>query len=422
MRRRSGPHRPPALGMPQLRVALVGLIAVLSPCGCMFRWPGSTPAGTTETGDTGPDEVGSDPTIGFVYIGPVGDNGWTLTHELGRQYLQDHVSGITTHYEPSVGVADASAVMEQFVADGDRVVITTSHDFLTATQSVAANNLDTSFLNCGGFSTSPNLGSYSGRMYQVWYLAGMVAASKTCTERLGVVAPVPSPEVVRHINAFTLGAREARPGVVVDVAWTDSWYDAEREPSATLDLISHNADVIVGHTHTTIPIEVSSGRTVDCNDTDSPVWSIGYDNPDACDFAPETCLTAAYWNWGPLYVQLVESILNDTWDPTTPVWDQMQATPEQSTVALAPMQNVDGTVRLDVEGRIPALKDPTNAHLPFEGPINDSVGSDRLLAGVAASDTELLRMCWFVEGVIEVDDSTGEDRPAVVPADCEGDH
>jgi len=395
-----------------------GLVALLA-SGCMFKWPGGGETGDQAV-DSGADVV-ANPTVGFVYVGPVGDHGWTLTHELGRQHLENELDGVDTHYEPSVSPADALDVMEQFIADGDNIVITTSHDFLTATQTAAANHPDVRFLSCSGFTSGPNLGSYFGRMYQPWYLAGMVAASKTCTDRIGFVAPVTLAEIVRHINAFTIGAREVNPDIQVEVIWTGSWFDPEQEPVVTQTLIDRGADVIVGHTDTSIPVEVSAGQTVSCEGTDSPVWSVGYDNPDTCDFAPETCLTAPYWNWGPLYARLVSAIADGSWDPHAQVWDQMTGAPEESTVALAPLnENVDGTVRLEVEGRLPELTAEGGKHLPFVGPLVDTQGTTRFVSGEVLADDDLLRMCWFVEGVIQVDG--GEDVPGEVPPGCEGDY
>ncbi len=354
------------------------------------------------------------PQVGFLYVGPVGDHGWTKAHDDGRIYLEEALPQVTTHYQPSVLAADALSVMEEFIADGDNIIITTSFDFLSATQSAAANYPGVSFLNCSGFVSSPNLGSYFGRMYQVWYLAGMVAAYVSTKGRIGVVGPVVIPETVRHLDALTLGAREVNPDIVVHVEWIDNWYDVDLEPEVTEDLIDAGADVIVSKTDTTIPLETVENLTTLLE----PLYSIGYDNEDSCSLVGDSCLTSPYWNWGPLYARLVQQMIDGTWDPFDVVWDQVQASPEDSTVYLAEMTDaVPSSVRMEVEIVQARLADAENIHLPFVGPISDNTGVLRVADGDEMTDEELLRMCWYVDGVIDADGN-----PAEVPGGCGGDY
>ncbi len=383
--------------------ASVGLAVLCSSC-WMGSWPGEM------------DEA----RVGFLYVGPVGDHGWTKAHDVGREYLESELDGVTTQYQPSVIAADAVDVMEEFIAGGDNVLVTTSFDFLSATQTAAANHPEARFLNCSGFVSSPNLGSYFGRMYQVWYLAGIVAGhvtEQTGSDRIGVVGPVVIPETVRHLNAMTLGARSVNPDVVVHVEWIHNWFDIEQEPLVTEALIAAGADVIVSKTDTTIPLE-----TVDAlaNSATYPfdIYSIGYDNEDSCDFAPDTCLTAPYWNWGPLYARLVQQMMEGSWDPYATVWDQVQIDRETSTVYLADIhEDVPTSVVMQVESTFAQLSEPDNVHLPFVGPIDDAGGSERVEDGDEMSDEELLRMCWYVEGVIAENGA-----PAEVPGGCGGDY
>ena len=380
--------------------------------GCMGPWPGNAGPGALDSAQ-----------IGFLYVGPVGDHGWTLTHEDGRNYLSDQFDNITSHYEPSVLPADAVGVMEEFVADGDDIIFTTSHDFLSATQTIAANHPDVKLLSCSGFVSSPNLGSYFGRMYQAKYLSGLIAGSMSCTEKIGVVAPVNIPEVVRHINAFALGVREANPRAKVYVYWVGNWFDLEIEPLATEALIALDVDVIASATDTTIPLEVAAGATVECG-TESqpnpvPVYTIGYDNPDSCEASPDRCLTSPYWNWGPLYTRLVGEILDGSWDPSEIVWEQMQSTPDESVIHLSEINPiVPAEVRFLVDEKIPELVDPSGIHLPFRGEIRDTRGQVRVAAGDELRDEDLLEMCWYVEGVYNAD-APGQEG-AEVPTGCGG--
>lgn len=387
----------------------------------MFQWPGAADSGAVSSTDSAADTP--TPTrVGFVYPGPVGDHSWTLSHEDARQALDTAFDGLETHYEPSVQAADAEAVMEAFIDGGDDLIVAASPALLGATLAVAANHPGVRFLTTGGTTTAPNLGTISGRIYQPWYLAGIVAASKTCTRRLGFVAPVSAPDVIRPLNAFALGAREVDPTIQVEVTWTGRWLDTEAEPTAAAGLIDRGADVVTGLTHSTLPIEATRGRTVSCAGSDTPVWSIGAHHEASCDFAPETCLTAPYWNWGPLLSEVVAAMHDGTWQAEEPVWQAMQAVPADSVVHLAPLSDqVDSSTRLDVESRIPELQDERGRHLPFVGPLIDTSGTTRIASGAAATDEDLRRMCWLVDGIIEVDPTDGTDQPAVAPPGCDGD-
>ena len=382
-------------------LSLAGLLALCSAC-WMGPWPG---------GDF------SEPSVGFVYVGPVGDHGWTKAHDDGRLYLEAQIDGVSTHYEPSVIAADAQEVMDGFIADGDNIVITTSFDYIAQTQNTAANNADVNFLNCSGFYSSANMGSYFGRMYQAWFLAGMVAGHMTYesgSDRIGVVGPVVIPETVRHLNALTLGARTQNPDVTVHIEWIHDWFDAELEPQAATTLIDAGADVIVNKTDTTIAL----GVVQELYELGQDVYSIGYDNIDSCEIVGESCLTAPYWNWGPLYTRLVQQMQDGSWDPTEQIWDQMKGDRDESTVYLAEMStHVPAEVRLEIESRISELVKADNVMVPFEGPLLDNAGETRVATGDDLTDAELLRMCWYVEGIVDAD---GE--PAEVPGGCGGDY
>ena len=368
------------------------------------------------------------PRVGFVYVGPVGDHGWTLTHELSRVYLEDALDDpdspgdeIVTTYVPSVAPADAPARIQEMIDDGYNVIVGTSFDFLSAMQNMAANNTDVNFLTCSGFMSSPNLGSYFGRMYQVKWLAGMLAGRMTTSDRIGILGPVVIPETVRHVNAFTLGAQSVNPDVVVHVEWLGAWFDPVNEPILTQALIDGGADVIMTATDTAIPIE-----TIEAGwDAGNPVYSIGYDNEDSCDFGPQSCLTSAYWNWGPTMVEIIEAMRDGTWDPHAKPWDQIKSDADESIAYLAPMEStVPTAVGVEVMSHISDLAAPgtEGQQLPFEGPIYDTTGTLRLAAGDQFTDGDLLGMCWLVEGVVGADvDGKGVPIPAVLPPGCVGD-
>ncbi|MCA9615352.1 MAG: BMP family ABC transporter substrate-binding protein [Myxococcales bacterium] len=354
--------------------------------------------------------------VGLLYVGPVGDHGWTKAHDDGRQYFLEQLDDTSAMFAPSVAATDAAARIEEFVARGDNVVIGTSFDFLTAIQSAALRHPDVNFMLCSGFQTGPNLGSYFGRMYQVMYQAGRLAGQVTRTNKIGIVGPIVIPETVRHVNAFTQGVRSVNSEAEVVVEWAFAWFAPEAEAAAANALLDAGVDVVFGHTDTTIPIETANAR----NTTESPVFTIGYDNPDSCTFAEETCITSAYWNWGPIVTRILEQMQQGTWQPEEAVWDQMQADPATSTAYLAPISTrlVPSAVRLDVEGLVDDLSQPTDRalYLPFLGPVRDNAGTLRIAEGAMPTDRDLLNMCWHVAGVYDVDGN-----PAAVPSGCVGD-
>ena len=367
------------------------------------------------------------PRVGFIYVGPVGDHGWTLTHEESRLYLEDSLDDpdaagaeITTTYVPSVAPADAAARIDELIEDGANTIVGTSFDFLSAMQNRAANHTDVNFLACSGFMTSPNLGSYFGRMYQVKWLAGMLAGHMTTSDRIGILGPVVIPETVRHANAFTQGVRHVNPAAVVHVEWLGAWFDPVNEPILTQALMDAGADVIMTMTDTAIPIQTIEAAW----DAGNPVYSIGYDNANSCDFGTNSCLTSAYWNWGPTMVEIVEAMRDGTWDPSEIIWDQIKSDETESIAYLAPMETaVPVAVQVEVMGYISQLAAPgvEGQQLPFEGPVYDNTGGLRLAAGDNFTDEDLLQMCWLVDGLVGEDDEFGDPVPAVLPPGCVGD-
>lgn len=358
--------------------------------------------------------------VGLLYVGPVGDHGWTLTHERGRQYFMERIDGITSEFVPAVSTADAPRVIDELIGNGNNIIIGTSYDFLVPFLSKAPNNPDVNFLLCSGFQTGPNLGSYFGRMYQVMYMMGVLAGRTTRNDRIGIVGPVAIPETVRHANAFMQGVRKVNPDATVYIDWVEAWFDPPRERASTEALLQQaDVDIVFGFTDTTIPIEIGAAATTTTGDD---VYVIGYDNRDSCTYTAEItprCLTSAYWNWGPMVTDLLLQMKAGTWDPEEVVWQQMKSTPELSSAYFSELNTdlVDTAVRTEVEGLIPMLTtDAEEARmLPFEPPINDATGQERLAVGETFTDEDLLEMCWLAEGIRNVDGS-----PGTVPANCVG--
>ncbi len=319
----------------------------------------------------------------FVYVGPVGDHGWTYAHDQGRLFLEENVENLETTYLESVSDVDAEARIRDLAEQGYDVIFTTSASFRDATAQVAPEYPDVVFENCSGFLTDKNMGSYFGRMYQAKYLAGMVAGLTTQTNKIGYVAPIQIPEIIRLINAVTLGARSVNPDVEMEVVWIGNWFDVPAETAAVESMVDAGVDVIFTGTDTTVPVITADAEGV---------WSVGYDSCESCSAAPDLCLTTPCWNWGPIYVDLVEAVRDGTWQPDT-IYRAM----DEGTVILTALgpavpegaQEMVESVRAQIE----------SGQDVFCGPLYDNHGNLQVAEGECMKDLELICFDWYVEGV-----------------------
>ncbi len=318
----------------------------------------------------------------FVYVGPVGDHGWTFAHDAGRKYLEENVDNVKTTFLESVSDVDAEARIRDLAEAGNDIIFTTSFSFRDATAKVAPEYPDVIFENCSGFLTDENMGSYFGRMYQAKYLAGIVAGMTSKTNKIGYVAPIQIPEVIRLVNACTLGARSVNPEVTMEVVWIGNWFDPPAETAAVESMVAQGVDVIFTGTDTTVPVV-----TADQNG----VWSVGYDSCESCDAAPETCLTTPCWDWGPTYAARVEAVKSGTWTP--------QATYDSMFDGIAVLTDLGPAAPSEAQEAVDAAKAEIKARDVFCGPIYDNSGTMRVAEGECLSDLELICFDWYVEGI-----------------------
>lgn len=322
--------------------------------------------------------------VGFVYVSPVGDAGYSYAHDLGRKFI-DGMDGVTTAFVEAVPEGpDSERVILNMARKKFDLVFATSYGYMDPMLKVARKFPDTVFMHCSGFKTAPNMGNYFGRIYQARYLTGMVAGGMTKSGTLGYVAAFPIPEVIRGINAFTLGAQAVNPEVTVRVVWTKTWYDPATEKEAAKSLLDTGADVIAQHQDSPGPQEAAQERGV---------YSIGY-NSDMSAFAPKAHLVAAVWNWGPFYREMTEAVRSGTWESGA-YWYGM----DKGIVDISPMSDaVPEALRDRVAAQKAALVAGTFE--PFSGEVKDQIGTVRIPAGKSATDPELLGMDWFVQGVV----------------------
>lgn len=321
---------------------------------------------------------------GFIYVGPVGDAGWTYAHDLGRQEMEklDFVEP-STYIESVPEGAESARVINGLVRKGHNLIFTTSFGYMDATIEVAKRNPDVTFMHCSGFKTAENVGTYFGRMYEPRYLSGIVAGEMTEKNIIGYVAAFPIPEVIRGINAFTLGVRSVNPEAQVKVVWTQTWFDPGVERDAADSLLDVGADVLAMHQDAPATLQAAEARGA---------YVIGY-NSDMRRFAPNAFLTAPVWNWGALYTKLATQVHNGTWE-SRQIWSGLK----ENLVQLADFSDqIPASVQTLVSEKTAAIK--AGQFHPFTGPIKDQNGKIVVAAGETPEDGALLSMNYFVEGV-----------------------
>ncbi len=336
---------------------------------------------TTATGAQAQDEPLK---VGFVYVGPVGDHGWTYQHDQGRQAVEEHFGDKveTTFVESVQEGPDAERVIRQLASSGHNLIFTTSFGFMDPTVKVAKQFPDVKFEHATGYKRADNVATYMARFYEGRYVIGKIAGMMTETNKIGYIASFPIPEVVRGINAATIGARSVNPDMTVSVVWVNSWYDPGKEADAAKALISQGADMIMQHTDSPAALQAAENAGVNAFGQAS----------DMIKFAPNAQLTAIVDNWASYYIERVQAVLDGTWE-SSDTWDGLA----DGGVEMAAYTNMPDEVKQAAEEAEKAIA-AGELH-PFAGPIKDRDGEVRIPEGETASDEQLLGMDWFVEGV-----------------------
>ncbi len=322
---------------------------------------------------------------GFVYVGPVGDHGWTYRHDVGRRDVEAELGDkVTTTYVENVSEGpDAERVIRQLAADGNDIVFTTSFGFMNPTVRVAQQFPAVKFEHCTGYQTAANVAVYNGRFHEGRSVIGTIAGHMSQSGIVGYIGSFPIPEVVMGINAFTLAARKVNPDLQTRVIWVNSWYDPGKEADAARTLIDQGADIISQHTDSPAPLQVAEERGV---------FAFGQAS-DMQAFAPNAQLTSIVDDWGPYYIERCRAILEGTWESHM-VWDGLA----KGKVVIAPYNpNIPADVVAAAEAVRTGIIDGS-VH-PFAGPIHDQGGELRVPEGEVLDDEPLSQMDWYVEGV-----------------------
>ncbi len=323
--------------------------------------------------------------VGFVYVGPVGDAGWTYAHDQGRLAMEKALGGKvkSTFVENVPEGADAERVIRKLATEGNKLIFTTSFGYMNPTEKVAKAFPNVVFAHATGFKTAKNLGVYETRLYEGAYLQGILAGKMSKTNTLGLVASFPIPEVVRNINAYTLGAQSVNPAIKTKVIWVNTWYDPAKERQAAETLIAQGADVLSQNTDSPATLQVAQEKGV---------YAFGWDS-DMLKFAPKAHLTASTNNWGDYYADTAKAVLAGTWKT-----GEVRGGLKEGMVKMSPLNPV---VPADVaklfEEKKKAMTEGT--FHPFQGPVKDQNGVIKVAAGSVIPLKELLSMNYYVQGV-----------------------
>ncbi len=322
--------------------------------------------------------------VGSVYIGPIGDHGWTYQHEQGRKALAEKLgTQITTNYVENVAEgADAERVIRNMAKDKYDLIFTTSFGYMNPTVKVAKQFPKVTFEHATGYKQDKNLGTYLARTYEGRYVGGFLAAKMTKTKKIGYVASFPIPEVIRDINAIQLALNKYNPGTEIKVVWVNSWFDPGKEADAANALIDQGVDVVFQHTDSPAPIQAAERRGV---------YAVGYAS-DMAHFGPKAVLTSIVNDWAPHYIQATQSVIDHTWK-SQDYWGGLK----EGTVELPISDLVPAPVKAEAEQLIADIK--SGALQPFTGPIKDQAGVEKIPAGVSATNAELASMNYYVEGM-----------------------
>ncbi|UCE32688.1 MAG: BMP family ABC transporter substrate-binding protein [Burkholderiales bacterium] len=323
--------------------------------------------------------------VGFVYVSPIGDAGWTYQHDVGRkemeQALGDKVG--TTFVESVPEGADAERVIRGLAQQGHRLIFTTSFGYMNPTERVARQFPKITFMHATGYKSAKNMGNYNARFYEGRYLNGVIAGHMSKKGVVGYVAAFPIPEVLQGINAFVRGMRTVAPDAEMKVIWVNSWYDPGKEREAALALIAQGADVVTHHTDSTAVVQAAEEKGV---------WAFGY-HSDMSRYGPKAHLTATTHNWGAYYTQVAQSVLDGHWKADNP-WGGMK----DGFIRLAPLSDA---IPAEVRAQIAQMQSDIIAGRlhPFAGPVVDQDGKSRFAAGQTMSDDAMQKMDFYVQGV-----------------------
>jgi simple sugar transport system substrate-binding protein len=324
--------------------------------------------------------------VAFAYLGPAGDHGWTYAHDQARKAVQEAFGDkiVTSFVENVPESADAERVFRDMATQGNKLIFGTSFGYMEPMLKVAADFKDTKFEHATGFKQSDNLRSYDSRSYMTAYLVGIIAGKMSKSNIIGVVGSIPVPEVIRNIDAYTLGARSVNPKIKTKVVWVNSWFDPPKETEAAQSLINGGADVLLQNTDSTAVLQTAEKNKK---------YAFGWDS-DMSKFAPNAHLASAIINWTPYYTKAIKDVLEGTWKGNTATWWGVK---EGANDVVA----ISDTVPADVKDLVAKAKAGMvdGSFEIWKGPIEDNAGKEMLKKDEVGDDKFLGGLNFYVKGV-----------------------
>ena len=330
--------------------------------------------------------IAADVKVGFVYVGPIGDGGWTYEHDKGRLAVEKHFGDrVETIYQENVPEgADAERVMTTMAMQGADLIFTTSFGYMDPTINVAKKFPNVKFEHATGYKRSDNVSTYSARFYEGRAIQGHIAGKMTKTNKVGYIASFPIPEVIRGINSAYIHAKKVNPNIEFNIIWAYTWFDPAKEADAAKALIDQGADVILQHTDSTAPQAAAKEA--------GNVITFGQAS-DMGEYAPMPRVSSIIDDWAPYYVARTQAVLDGSWE-SVDTWDGIGP-------GMVGIGEISDAVPADVKAEALAMRDAiaNGTYHPFTGPIKKQDGSDWLGAGETSDDGTLLGMNFYVEGI-----------------------
>lgn len=324
--------------------------------------------------------------VGFVYVGPIGDGGWTYEHNIGRLAVEEEFGDkVETVYVENVPEgADAERVMTQMALEGADLIFTTSFGYMDPTINVAAKFPDVKFEHATGYKQADNVSVYSARFYEGRAVQGHIAGKMTKSNTIGYIASFPIPEVIRGINAAYIHAKKVNPDVEFKIIWVYTWFDPTKEADAAKALIEQGADVVLQHTDSTAPQAAAQEA--------GGVVTFGQAS-DMAEYGPFPRVSSIIDNWSPYYIARTQAVMDGTWESVS-TWDGIPT-------GMVEIGEISDAVPADVKEEALAMVEAmrTGSYHPFTGPLNKQDGSVWLADGEVADDGTLAGMGFYVEGV-----------------------
>jgi simple sugar transport system substrate-binding protein len=330
--------------------------------------------------------IAADIKVGFVYVGPVGDGGWTYEHDQGRKAVVAAFGDrVETIYQESVPEgADSERVMTQMALQGADLIFTTSFGYMDPTINVAKKFPNVKFEHATGYKRAGNVSTYSARFYEGRAVQGHIAGKMTKTNKIGYIGSFPIPEVIRGINSAYIHAKKVNPDVEFNIVWAYTWFDPAKEADAANALIEQGCDVILQHTDSTAPQAAAEKA--------GNVITFGQAS-DMAEFGPLPRVSSIIDDWGPYYVARTQAVLDGTWT-SMDTWDGIGP-------GMVKIGEISSAVPADLKAEAEALRDALGSgeYHAFTGPVNKQDGTAWLAAGETADDGTLAGMNFYVEGL-----------------------